>query len=178
MDDFCGWNHDRSFLFERWVYTYSTPPEAWERHRLCCVSLSIGTARFRPCLSGPLFHDDVIKWKHFPRYWTFVRGIHRLPVNSPHKGQWRGSLMFSLLCVWINGWVNNREAGYLRRYRAHYDVIVMSLSGRTSYRKVSWSFKAARLGVIMAVSLLWNLPGISAVLLPMWVSNFRTTGKI
>ena len=21
------------------------------------------------------FHDDVIKWKHFPRYWPFVRGI-------------------------------------------------------------------------------------------------------
>ena len=42
-------------------------------------------------------HDDVIKWKHFPRYWPFVRGIHRSPVNSPHKGQWRGSLMFSLI---------------------------------------------------------------------------------
>ena len=40
-------------------------------------------------------HDDVIKWKHFPRYWPFVRGIHRSPVNSPHKGQWRGALMFS-----------------------------------------------------------------------------------
>ena len=22
-------------------------------------------------------HDDVIKWKHFPRYWPFVREIHR-----------------------------------------------------------------------------------------------------
>ena len=33
------------------------------------------------------FHDDVIKWKHFPRFWPFVRGIHRAPVNSPHKGQ-------------------------------------------------------------------------------------------
>ena len=70
-------------------------------------------------------HDDVIKWKHFPRYWPFVRGIHRSPVNSPHKGQWRGALMFSLVCVWIDGWVNNREAGDLRRYRAHYDVTVM-----------------------------------------------------
>ena len=70
-------------------------------------------------------HDDVIKWKHFPRNWPFVRGIHRSPVNSPHKGQWRGALMFSLICVWINNWVNNREAGDLRRYRAHYDVIVM-----------------------------------------------------
>ena len=70
-------------------------------------------------------HDDVIKWKHFPRYWPFVRGIHRSPVKSPHKGQWRGALMFSLICVWINGWVNNGEAGDLRRYRTHYDVTVM-----------------------------------------------------
>ena len=75
--------------------------------------------------NSPLRHDDVIKWKHFPRNWPFVRGIHRSPVNSPHKGQWRGALMFSLICVWINDWVNNGEAGDLRRYRAHYDVIVM-----------------------------------------------------
>ena len=70
-------------------------------------------------------HDDVIKWKYFPRYWPFVRRIHRSPVNSPHKGQWRRGLMFSLICVWINSWVNNREAGDLRRYRAHFDVTVM-----------------------------------------------------
>ena len=69
-------------------------------------------------------HDDVIKWKHFPRYWPFMRGNQRSPVNLPHKGQWRGSLKFSLICVWINCWVNNREAGDLRRYRAHYDVTV------------------------------------------------------
>ena len=75
--------------------------------------------------SNKIVHDDVIKWKHFPRYWPFVRVIHRSPVNVPHKGQWRGALMFSLICVWINGWVNNREAGDLRRYRAHYDVTVM-----------------------------------------------------
>ena len=74
---------------------------------------------------GWFYHDDVIKWKHFPRYWPFVRGIHRSPVNSPHKRQWRGAVMFSLICVWINGWVNNREAGDLRRYRAHYDISVM-----------------------------------------------------
>ena len=42
------------------------------------------------------------------------------------KGQWRGALIFSLICVWINGWVNNREAGDLRRFRAHYEVSVMS----------------------------------------------------
>ena len=78
-----------------------------------------------PTAPNPL-HDDVIKWKHLPRYWPFVRGIHRSPVNSPHKGQWRGALMFSLICARINDWVNNREAGDLRRYRAHYDVIVMT----------------------------------------------------
>ena len=70
-------------------------------------------------------HDDVIKWKHFPRYWQFVRGIHRSTVNSPHKGQWRGALMFPLICAWINGSVNNSEAGDLRRHRTQYDVIVM-----------------------------------------------------
>ena len=73
-----------------------------------------------------MLHDDVIKWKHFPRSWLFVRGIHRWPVNSPHKGQWRGALMFSLICARINRWVNNREAGDLRRYRTHYDVIVIT----------------------------------------------------
>ena len=77
-------------------------------------------------------HDDVIKWKHFPHNWPFVRGSHRSPVNSPHKGQWRRALMFSLNCVWINDWVNNREAGDLRRYGAHYDVIVMIISRNRS----------------------------------------------
>ena len=63
---------------------------------------------------------------NFPRYWKFVRGIHRPPVNSPHKGQWRGALMFSLISAWINGWVNNGEAGDLRCRHAHYDVVVMT----------------------------------------------------
>ena len=86
----------------------------------CRNMVCVTTAR----LLQHLPHDDVIKWKHFPRNWPFVRGIHRSMVNSPHKGQWRGALMFSLICVWING-VNNREVGDLRRYLAHYDVIVM-----------------------------------------------------
>ena len=71
-----------------------------------------------------LKHDDVTKRKHFPRYWPFVRGIHQSPVNAPHKCQWCGALMFSLICAWINGWENNGEAGVLRRLCAHYDVIV------------------------------------------------------
>ena len=69
------------------------------------------------------YHDDVIKWKHCPRYWSFVRGIHRSAVNSPHKGQWRGAFF---ICAWINVWVNNCKAGDLRRHRAHFDVTVMT----------------------------------------------------
>ena len=52
-------------------------------------------------------------------------GIHRSPVNSPHNGQWPGALMYSLICAWINAWVNNREASDLRHHLTHYDVIVM-----------------------------------------------------
>ena len=71
-------------------------------------------------------HAGVVKGKHFPCYWPFVRRIHRWPVNFPPKGQWRGALIFSLICVWINDWVNNHTAVDLRCYRAHYDVIVMT----------------------------------------------------
>ena len=81
------------------------------------------------------FHDAVIKWKHSPLYWSFVRGIHRSPVNSPHKGQWRGALMF-FICVWTNGWVSNGESDDLRRHRVHYDVIVMSLWAAGDWLKI------------------------------------------
>ena len=57
-------------------------------------------------------------------YW----GIHRSPVNFPHKDQWRGALVFSLICARIHGWTNNREAGDLRRHHALYDVIVKTIS--------------------------------------------------
>ena len=55
----------------------------------------------------------------------WLRGIHRSPLNSPHTDQWCGALMFSLICAWTNGWVNNQDAGDLKRHRAHYDVTVM-----------------------------------------------------
>ena len=53
--------------------------------------------KMNTCYSSILCLDDVIKWKHIPRYWPFVRGIHRSPVNSPHKCQWRGALMFLIV---------------------------------------------------------------------------------
>ena len=76
-------------------------------------------------ISSRICHEDVMKWKHVPRYWPFVRGIHRSLVNSLHKGQWRGALMLSLNYAWTNRWVNNRDAGYQRRPRAHYDATAM-----------------------------------------------------
>ena len=85
-------------------------------------------SHWRSYLLFPRPHDDVIKWKHFTRYWPFVRKIHRSPVNFPHKGQLRGPLMFSLICAWTNRWANNWDAGDLRRHRAHFDVTVISES--------------------------------------------------
>ena len=92
------------------------------------------------------YHDDVIKWKHFPRCWPFVRGIHWSPVNSPHKGQSRRALMVSLICTWINNWVNNRDAGDLRHHRGKTrrigklcppvpDMVEINISRSTSYQQ-------------------------------------------
>ena len=71
------------------------------------------------------YHNKVVRQKHFLRYWPFVRETHRSPVKSPHKGQWRGAVMFSMICAWINGWVNNRHTSDLRRHGPYYGVIVM-----------------------------------------------------
>ena len=119
----------------RWSGGYNEYPDMnirhWFKYKRLLFDFQIFQSFVTTCsgvwslLENTSLHDDVIKWKHFPRYWPFVRGIQRSPVNSPHKGQWPGALMFSLICVWINGWVNNREAGDLRRYRAHCDVTVM-----------------------------------------------------
>ena len=109
-------------MTDMWCYCNVT-----ERYRCEMKNPSITTMRRTTSLKDFVWlrHDDVIKWKHFTRYWPFVRGIHRSPVNSSHKGQWREALMFPLICVWINDWVNNCEAGDLRRHRGHYDVIVI-----------------------------------------------------
>ena len=103
-----------------------------------CLTFSIYIAKTGIC------HDDVIKWKHFPRNWSFVRGIDRSPVDSPRKDQWREALMFSLICAWTNGWVNNWGTGDLRPRRAHYDVTVMW-----------WSHDMERLYALLSVYHRW-----------------------
>ena len=78
-------------------------------------------------------------WRHqmetFSALLAICAGNSPVPVNSPHKGQWRGALMFPLIYAWINAWVNNPEAGDLRRNRAHYDVSVMHWMNAASFVK-------------------------------------------
>ena len=114
----------------------------FELHLLRCTDATLSS------------HDDVIKWKHFPHYWPFVRGSRRSPVNSTHKGQWCGALMISLICAWINGWVNNREAGDLRRQHAHYDVSVVSTL-RCNYHSYMYICRENASLQVFATELLW-----------------------
>ena len=81
--------------------------------------------------SGATSDEKVVNMATFCFHWR-ARGVCqsylnkiRSPVDSPHKGQLHGALMFSLICVCSNGWSNNRDAGHLRHHRAHYDVTVM-----------------------------------------------------
>ena len=73
-------------------------------------------------------------WCHqmgtFSALLALCAGNHRSPVNSPHKGQWRRALVFSLICGWTNASLNNRDTGDLRRHSANYDVIVMVQQSR------------------------------------------------
>ena len=85
---------------------------------------------------------DVIKWKHFPRYWHFVRWIYRSPVNSPHKGQWRGAFIFSLICAWTNGWANNHRWFETRsrsswRHCNEFGLSILSKESRNEYQRTS-----------------------------------------
>ena len=99
-----------------------------QRHRLHThTKLQVLKARYQVIC--------IIWWRHQMETFSALLAICA-GNNSPHKGQWRGALMFSLLCALINSWVNNRKAGDLRRHRAHYDVTVMRISIRVEY---SWS---------------------------------------
>ena len=96
------------------VVIIKKPPQVITRCCYGCVKTEIqGT---------PWWHHQM---ETFSALLAFVWGIHRSPVNSLHKGQWWRDLMFSLICAWINRWVNNGEAGDLRCHHAHYDVTVL-----------------------------------------------------
>ena len=110
--------------------TDSSSCNPYDNYRLynkspCYVKYPGNTATYH-CAPQALGIHHITWWRYWMCYWPFVRGIHRSPMNSSHKGQWRGALMFSVICAWINGWVNNRGTGDLRRHGAHYDVVVMA----------------------------------------------------
>ena len=73
--------------------------------------------------------DCFPRWRHqmetFSALLTFCAEHSPGTGEYPHKGQWRGALMFFSICIWIIGWVNAGEADDLRRHRAHYDVTVV-----------------------------------------------------
>ena len=99
----------------------TTPMDFYHKQKSIVYSYRDACLCVNWCWPG---HDDVIKWKHFPRYWHFVRGIHWSPVDSPHKGQWREALMFSL--IWTNSLTNTQTGGDLRRHHSYYDVTAMN----------------------------------------------------
>ena len=65
--------------------------------------------------------------KHFPRYLLFGRRVHRSPVNFPLTDQWRGAMMFSLICAWTNVWANHQDTGELRHH-THYGAAPATMS--------------------------------------------------
>ena len=83
-------------------------------------------------LSRRQYHGDVVKWKHFPRYWPFLCG------DSPHNGQRCGTKMYSLICAWTYGSTDNRDVSDLIRHRAPYDVAVMMMYINLPYKQVYW----------------------------------------
>ena len=97
--------------------------------RSCDNRMTIWRHRLRRTIDHAQNHHILSWWRHqmetFSALLALCAGNSPVPVNSPHKGQWRGALMFTLICARINDWVNNREAGDLRRHLDHYDVIVM-----------------------------------------------------
>ena len=104
-----------------YIYIYIGPFDQIFIESYCCfIRKSLPESVIE--MTKRIFHDDVIKWKRFPRYWPFARGIHWSQGNFSQKGQWHGAWIFSLICTRINGWVNNRGDCDLRRHRAHYDV--------------------------------------------------------
>ena len=126
------------FLYE--MYTHYIRQVVDDSHE-CMSSLALLLFQcFHYNAIVPVIHDIVIKWKHFPRNWPLARGIHRSPVDSPHKWQWHGALMSSLIPALTDGSANNLDAGDLRRQHAHYNFTVMQFMIKfRNWRKLSSS---------------------------------------
>ena len=89
-----------------------------------------------------------------------------------HKGQWRRALMFSLICTWINGWVNNGEAGDLRLYQGHYDVTVMALGQCYDWLPWWWRSNQAKYVKIYITRNWWYINNNTKQHKAMWSCTF------
>ena len=140
-----------------------------------------GHGRKWPSITIIQYRGSISWWHHqmetFSALLAICVGNSPVPGEFPHKGQWRGALMSSLICARINGWVNNRKAGDLRRNGAHYDVIVMK-SGYINYMKVTvlticracrYHLMASLIARFMGPT--WSSPGASRTQVgPIWAT--------
>ena len=101
-------NHKKQMFFHRFIH--------WSRVPHIYVN-GLGHFRFKDQGSGlspvhrRIWHDDIMKWETFPRYWSYCEGNPPVTSGFPPRSQWRGTLIFSLICAWTNGSANNRDAG-------------------------------------------------------------------
>ena len=89
-------------------------------------------------------------WRHqmeaFSALLALYQGNSLVTGEFPSQRPVTRSLMFSLICSWTNGWVNNRDAGDLRRHHTHYDVVVMIFCDTP--REYPWNEESRLLGQI------------------------------
>ena len=115
-------------------------------------------------------------WRHqmetFSALMAICAGNSPVPVTSLHKSQWRGALMLALICVWVN----NHDAGDLRRYRFHYDVIVMFRETTRKRCFFCWSAENTKYANADYAVCTWLYSGWM-ITLSNW-SIFRVTGPL
>ena len=126
-----------SYYNKTWLYTcneHATKLETrtlcWQEQSICLLNLThyyLSKHQQEASLGKIL---GIMAWWHhqmetLSALLTLCMGNSPVLVNSPHKGQWCWALMFSLICASINDWVNNCQAGDLRRHCGHYDVNIM-----------------------------------------------------
>ena len=111
-----------------WIFCHTLAQEIYVCIVFCCYFVTVW---FYEC------HDDVIKWKHFSWIGPFVKGIHRSPVDSPHKASSAELWCFLWPAPEKKGWANNRDVGDSRRHRANYDDTVMVLEDQFTSARVT-----------------------------------------
>ena len=132
---FVSWKYIRMFWYTSWKW---------------CFRVRFGVKLVQVYYLDLSWHN-IAWWRHRmetfavtgPLCWEFTGP----PPPPPPPPPPRGTLMFSLICAWISGWANNRDAGDLRRHRAHYVVTVMGR--KVSSRRLAFSNSDRRCGMKM-----------------------------